>query len=211
LKVNAIYVLSFFAAVMLCGCTLITPSGSLQRPTGSAMQDDYRTAADTWTREGRIYEGLDVKLIAAATYMSPQFRKAFAAEYARRYQLTELEKVNFIKDQENAGTVYDDFIFAAYVPEKEWDDFYKKNSIWKIYITTDNIEQIKPIEIRKLDKHDAKTGYFYSFVTPWRSIYRLRFPKLPAGDGPQDLPDAIKLVITSVLGSAEMVWGSENL
>jgi len=199
---------------MLCGCSLITPTEPLRQPQESAMEADYRTAADAWTREGRIYEGLDVRLIAAATYMSSQFRNAFAAEYARRYQLTELERVNFAKDQENAAALYDDFIFAAYVPEKEWDDFYKKNSIWKIYITRDNIEQIKPIEIRKLDKRDAKTGYFYSFVTPWRSIYRLRFPKQPAGEGnktPQDSPDSLKLVITSVLGSAEMVWGFENL
>ena len=195
--------------VVAHGCSAIKPSENIQQSGISESESTYRADFNAWTREGRIYDGLDVKLIAAATYMSPKFRKAFAVEYAKIYKLTELEKNKLISDQENAGAGYEDFIFAAYVPEKEWDDFYKKNSIWKIYLTRDNIEQIKPIEIRKLEKRDAKTGYFYSYVTPWKSIYRLRFPKLFSDDGekiPQEKAGSFKLVLTSVLGSTEMLW-----
>jgi hypothetical protein len=196
-------------AVMACSCSAIKPSENTKQTAAYDSKDTYQATFKLWSREGRIYDGLDVRLIAAATYMSPMFRKAFADEYARIYQLTELEKDKLISDQENAGAGYEDFIFAAYVPEKEWDDFYKKNSIWKIYLTRDNIEQVKPIEIRKLDKRDAKTGYFYSYVTPWKSIYRLRFPKLisdSGGEVQKNHTGSFKLVLTSVLGSTEMTW-----
>ena len=210
MKANAIYVLSFFIIAVLYGCTLIKPSTTDAQSDVDDSGQGYQAAFDTWTREGRIYDGLDVRLISAATYMSNQFRKAFAAEYARLYKMTELEKDKFAKDQETAEAAYEDFIFAAYVPEKQWDDFYKKNSIWKIYITRGDTEQIQPVEIRKLDKRDAKTGYFYSFVTPWKSIYRIRFPKLFAADDTKTLhenaPRSFKLVVTSVLGSVEMAW-----
>jgi hypothetical protein len=193
---------------MIHSCSAGKPSEKANQSGVFDSENAYQAAFEAWTREGRIYDDLDVRLISAATYLSPKFRKAFADEYAQIYKLTELEKNKFITDQENAGAGYDDFIFAAYVPEKEWDDFYKKNSIWKIYVTRDNIEQIKPIEVRKLDKRDAKTGYFYSYVTPWKSIYRLRFPKLFPDDKktPKDTAGSFKLVLTSVLGSTEMTW-----
>ncbi len=209
MKGRTIIVLLCFTAVMVHGCNVFKPSANVRQSGVSEPESTYQAAFRSWTREGRIYDGLDVKLISAATYLSPKFRKAFAVEYAKIYKLTELEKNKFITDQENAGSGYEDFIFAAYVPEKEWDDFYKKNSIWKIFITRDNIKQIKPIEIRKLDKRDAKTGYFYPYVTPWKSIYRLRFPKLLAEDEkktPRDETDSLKLVLTSVLGSTEIIW-----
>jgi hypothetical protein len=194
---------------MACGCGAIQPDENMKRSAIDEPKSVYQENFKAWTREGRIYDGLDVRLIAAATYMSSKFRKAFSEEYARIYKLTELEKDKLISDQENAGAGYEDFIFAAYVPEKTWDDFHKKDSIWKIYLSRDDIEQIKPIEIRKLDKRDAKTGYFYSYVTPWKSIYRLRFPKLISdqrGDTQQNKTGSFKLVLTSVLGSTEMIW-----
>jgi hypothetical protein len=194
---------------MIHGCSAGRPAEKPNQPGGFESANGYQAAFSAWTREGRIYDGLDVRLIFGATYMAPKFRKEFAAEYARIYRQTEVEKTKFITDQENAAAGYEDFIFAAYVPEKEWDDFYKKNSIWKIYITRDDIEQIKPIEVRKLDKRDAKTGYFYSYVTPWKSIYRLRFPKVFRDDEtnvPPEKTASFKLVLTSVLGSAEMIW-----
>jgi hypothetical protein len=208
-KLNAICALLCVLAAMIFGCSLIKPSENIKQSALNESESTYREAFNLWSREGRIYDGLDVRLIAAATYMSPKFRKAFADEYARIYRLPEPEKNKLIADQKNAGAGYEDFIFAAYVPEKEWDDFYKKNSIWKMYLSRDDIEQVKPIEIRKLDKRDAKTGYFYSYLTPWKSIYRLRFPKLisdKGGDVQQHKTGSFKLVMTSVLGSTEMIW-----
>ena len=212
MKVGRATIILFWAVGVMAGCALNAATPSAPTAQREESGSTYRAVFDHWTREGRIYDGLDVKLISAATYLSDAFRLAFATEYALRYRMTDLEKEKLIQDQKDAAAAYEDFIFAAYVPEKAWDDFDKKNSIWKIFITTDRGNQIKPIEIRKLDKRDAKTAYFYAYVTPWKSIYRLRFPKLTAADYSGTAGagfDSFKLVVTSVLGSAEMAWRSK--
>ena len=69
---------------------------------------------------------------------------------------------------------------------------------------------VKPIEIRRIKNVDAVITHFYPYVSPWDVVYRLRFPKtIPGTHDPviSNETAPFKLVITSVRGSAEMVWG----
>ncbi len=169
----------------------------------------YRDVFDTWTKEGRIYDGLSTKLISKATFKSAVFRQAYAQEYARLYKLEASEYDKLLSDQQKAATEYHDFVIAAYVPEKNWDDFSKEASTWKIYITRDDVEQIRPLEIRKLKRKDPIMAYFYPYVTTWKSIYQVRFPTNDPKTGAQlldDSHDAVTLVMTSVHGSVEFKW-----
>ncbi len=67
-------------------------------------------------------------------------------------------------------------VIVVYVPQKNWDDFSRNKSMWKIYITRNGEEQIASLEIRKLKKKDPKLAYFYPYTTTWNSIYQARFP-----------------------------------
>jgi hypothetical protein len=81
--------------------------------------------------------------------------------------------------------------------------------MWKIYITRDDVEQIRPLGIRKLKNKDPILDYFYPYVTTWKSIYQVRFPTLDPETGSQlmdDSHDAVTLVMTSFLGSVEFKW-----
>ena len=135
-------------------------SGSCRAASLSQKKMLYRDVFDAWTQEGRIYHGLSTKLISKATFKSAVFREAYAAEYARLYKLEGSEYDKLVADQQKAATDYHDFVIAAYVPEKNWDDFSKETSMWKIYITRDDVEQIRPLEIRKLKKKDPIDGLF---------------------------------------------------
>ena len=136
----------------------------------------YRDVIDAWTQEGRIYDGLLTKLISKVTFKSAVFRQAYAEEYARLYKLEGPEYDKLLSDQQKEAAEYHDFVIAAYVPEKNWDDFSKETSMWKIYITRDDVEQIRPLEIRKLKKKDPIMDHFYPYMTTWKSIYHVRFP-----------------------------------
>lgn len=87
--------------------------------------------------------------------------------------------------------------------------------MWKLYLVNDQHERVVPVEVRKLKRQDAVTPHFFPYITPWKSIYTVRFPyKMPATNQPiiKDNTKEIKLVITGVLGTAEMGWelrGSE--
>lgn len=170
---------------------------------------EYTDVFDTWTREARIYEGFETKLIAKATFKSEAYRQAYTDEYTRLYKIKGLEYEKFKTDQQSAAGEYHDFVLAVFVPHKSWDTFSKEETMWKIFITRDNEQQVAPLEIRKLKKKDPVLGYFFPYVTTWKSMYHLRFPtKDPATD--MQIIDAqssgLSLVMTSVIGSAEFNW-----
>jgi len=206
---------SILATIMLTGvliasgCTGIKNQETAGQPPVSVKESVYWDVLEAWTQEGRIYDGLSTRLISKATFKSAAFRQAYSAEYARLYKLEGPEYDTLVADQQKEAVDYNDFVFAAYVPEKHWDDFSKETSMWKIYITRDNGEQIRPLEIRKLKRKDPITDYFYPYITTWKSIYHVRFPMFNPKTGSQlmdDPYDTVTLVMTSVIGSVEFNW-----
>jgi hypothetical protein len=196
-------------ALIVSGCTGMKSQGTTGQPPVSEKKVVYRDVLEAWTQEDRIYDGLSTKLISKVTFKSAAFRQAYATEYARLYKLEGPEYDKLVVDQQKEAADYLDFVIAAYVPEKHWDDFSKETSMWKIYITRDNGEQIRHLEIRKLKKKDPVRDYFYPYMTTWKSIYLVRFPTLDPKTGNQlmdDPYDAVTLVMTSVLGSVEFKW-----
>lgn len=208
LKIFSIKIFPVIIVITLCtGCRAFNPIERLKESYDPYHDGQYK--ATDWCREARIYRGLDVELIATATFKSSKFRNAYSNEYARAYKLTDSEKTKLLKDQKNAALAYNDFLLAAYVPDKKLNDFHKKDSIWKIYLTVGKGGLTAPLEIRKIKKVDAVTTHFFPYITPWKSVYLVRFPAISPAAGKDLIDDGsenIKLIITSVLGSAEMVW-----
>ena len=210
LKYYKIFLAIIFITLCL-GCRVFEPVERLQESYDPYHGGEYKAALTDWSREARIYRGLGVELIATATFKSSKFRDAYSNEYARTYKLTGSKKTKLLKDQKNAALAYNDFLFAAYVPDKKHNDFHKKDSIWKIYLTVGKGGLITPLEIRKIKKVDAVTIHFFPYITPWKSVYLVRFPATSPQAGKAVVNGGaanIKLIITSVLGSAEMVWGN---
>lgn len=195
--------------VTLFGCVGITNQETTGQPSGSGKKMIYRDAMDAWTQEGRIYDGVITRLISNVTFKSAAFRQAYTEEYSRLYNLAGVDYDNLVMQEQKEAADYHDFFMAAYVPEKKWDDFSKETSMWKIYITRDHVEQIRPLEIRRLKKKDPKIDYFYPYISTWKSIYHIRFPGIDPKTGNQIMGepyDAFTLVMTSVIGSVEFKW-----
>jgi len=209
-KIFSVKIFPAIIVIILClGCRAFEPVERLKESYDPYHGGQYKAALTNWSREARIYRGLDVELIATATFKSSKFRDAYSNEYARAYKLTGSEKTKVLKDQKNAVLAYNDFLLAAYVPDKKLNDFHKKDSIWKIYLTAGKGGLTAPLEIRKIKKVDAVTIHFFPYITPWKSVYLVRFPAISPAAGKALIDgdaENIKLIITSVLGSAEMVW-----
>ena len=191
-------------AVIGCG-----PAGRLVESAEPYRTNDYQQAFERWTREARIYRGFDVELIVSATFKSSDYRRAYAKEYTKAYLLSDKEGVKFEKDQLAAAEEFHDFVMATFIPDDRWNDFEKKDSTWKIYLTNEQNKRISPVEIRKLNGKDPRIEQFFPYVSPWREVYAVRFPAKPPGHH-EDLigPDArsMTLTITGVRGTCDMVW-----
>ncbi|MDL1967257.1 MAG: hypothetical protein LWW97_01580 [Deltaproteobacteria bacterium] len=193
------------------GCQIVASVKRIETSSDPYQGSAYKAVLMKWTNEARIYRGLDLELMTSATFKSPEFREAYANEYVRTYNLSGEEKEKLIKDQKQASLIYNDFIMSAYVPDKKWNDFNKKDSIWKIYLNAGNETKIIPIEIRKIKKIDAVLTHFFPYINTWESIYFVRFPVKVRGTDKNIIDDTcsnIKIIITSVLGTTEMVWNN---
>lgn len=210
LRIFSIKIFPVIIVITFClGCRAFEPVERLKESYDPYHGGQYKASLTDWSREARIYRGLGVELIATATFKSSKFRDAYSNEYARTYKLTGSEKTKLLKDQKNAALAYNDFLLAAYVPDKKLNDFNKKDSIWKIYLTAGKGGLIAPLEIRKIKKVDAVITHFFPYITPWKSVYLVRFPAISPAAGKSMIDggaEHIKLIITGVLGSAEMVW-----
>ena len=78
----------FFAASLLlftANCTKVSKFVESAEPYHT---ETYKRVCDRWSREVRIHRGLEVLLIASATFKSDEFRRAYVDEYAAAYKLT---------------------------------------------------------------------------------------------------------------------------
>ncbi|MBF0226901.1 MAG: hypothetical protein HQK76_15755 [Desulfobacterales bacterium] len=172
----------------------------------------YSESLGKWTKKIKIYNDLDTELIAEATYKSKEFRTAYNELYSKVYKLDSAEKNKIINDQIVASEISNEFILSAYIPNEKLNDFNKKDSIWKIYLCKNGDEnKIEPVEIREIRKKEEFIKFFYTYTSPWKKIYIIRFPiYYPKTEKKIIENSPFKLIITSVLGSGEMIWASEK-
>jgi hypothetical protein len=212
LRSNTTY--SAFAVIIILlasaiGCHGEKKATPAQYTPDSQASREYEAALEAWTREDRIYQGFDCRLIATATLKSVQFRRAYTEAYGVLYRLTEAEKEKFLNDQIDAAETYIEVFLAIYVPDKSWDDFSKKKSIWKLRLIQGEDNRVEPVEIRNLKRNDVVLKHFFPYVTPWKSLYLLRFPIRNPETGKALMGssvDRLTLWVSSVLGSVEMSW-----
>ena len=204
-----LFVVFLSLAMSAVGCRSGKENKPIEYTPDSQFNPEYKAVFEDWTKEDRIYKGFDCKLIAASTYKSMQFRKAYAQEYGKLYRLSPTERDKILKDQADAAATYNEFIFAAYVPDRKWDDFQKEKSTWKIDLRVDGGMRVAPVEIRKLKRNNVVLKHFFPYVTPWKSVYLLRFPAKQRDTADALVGDRsrkVMLSVSSVLGSAEMEW-----
>lgn len=203
-RINRWAALTVAASLFLAaGCTRQSAVKRFVGWEGPYEGGTYPPVFEKWTRESRIYRGLDLELLVHATYQSGNFQRAYVKEYARVYQFNETQTAALQTEQDARARRFHEFMIAAYVPDKKWDDFNRKESSWKIYLDLGDGTQI-PAESIEKKKPDAKMKHFFPYISPWKSVYRVRFPKAPsmAEEG------IIRLGITGVRGRIEMEWRS---
>ncbi|MBW1742290.1 MAG: hypothetical protein JRJ47_02510 [Deltaproteobacteria bacterium] len=192
----------------------------ITKPAAPFFTEAYEPICEAWSRNARIYRAFSAELIATATYKSKEYRRAYTDEYAEAYKLTDEAKQEFWQDQLDALTRGSEFVMASFVSIEQWDDFHRADSMWKIYLVNDQDDRVVPAEIRqfkrqgKIRRRDAVKSHFLPYDTPWKSVYTIRFPyDVPGTNRPliSEETKSVKLIITSVLGTAQMEWNFENI
>ncbi len=192
---------------LIAGASLIAAAGCGQlhdyrdifRERG--MSGEYLSALNRWSRSQIVYSQLETQAHIRATYRSPEFNRAYLAEYASIYPASP-------GDREGKGEIpaaaagFTEFICYAYIPEKSSNDFDRRGSIWSIFLIDGGGERIDPVEIKRIEPVTAVTTEFFPYINPYYgNSYRLRFPPRK-GSGTADGP--LRLVFASVIARVEL-------
>ena len=208
--------LVLLTGLLVGSCAGIDAARELHATDDPYGGSDYLAAYQTWTRETRIYRGLDLELSAAATLASASFRKAYDAEYTRHYRSESARQKAASADAPASRPAFVDFVLAVYVPDKKGNDLDQADSIWQLYLTRGDslhatADRVLPTEIRRVKKLDARWYHFYPSISPWQAVYEVRFAMSAdmrkSGIQATTPTNRYTLVITGVRGSASMHWG----
>jgi len=188
---------------------LIVLSLSACAANKGVVKPGYPEELENWTRTVKVFEGFETRLYFSATYKSPSFRESYIDRYVEGYGLGETYRSALIERETEQGAGYNEFFFTAYTPVDEWNDFEKKESIWRLYLEDDTGARLAPVSITKLDSSDAVLREFFPYFDLWSSAYIVKFPKYaPAGAEPIPGPDtaSMRLIVTGVIGKGQLEW-----
>jgi len=191
------------------GCTYVQEYIEIAR--GDAVSGKYFDTLNRYTREKTLYSEFETRIRIVATWKSRAFTDAYLSEYARIYLLTSVAREERRNILSGASSDFREFLFYAYVPDRESNDFSKADSIWKIFSTDEGGARVDPVEIRELKVGPLVTKFF-PYVKPYGKVYSVKFPTVPRSDeGDTIVQNRPTLVFTGVLGKVELKWnGSKN-
>ena len=196
----------------LLGTTLV--SGCSQKrakmANGGATSDvkpsEYASALDKWTRERKVYQSLETRLLVNATYKSGAFRDAWVDENARRQVLSDADRDELKRREHDAADNYHEFFFAAYTQETRWNDFSRRDSIWRLRLFDDKGGSVEPLVVTRVKQDDPIVRAFYPYFTLWGRGYVVKFPRAGLAEDSKSL----RLQMTSAVGAAELEYPREG-
>jgi hypothetical protein len=177
------------------------------------VSTDYESVLRRWTRDAQLTKvsELDNVLTVTATYESWDFRWAYVVRYAEDYRLT-IEQRHALLERSLAETRDShQFYVALYAQKHKWNDLVAKEPAWIVRLIDDEGSETAPTEIEPVKRPGAIELTYYPYTSPWRSAFRLKFPKVRPDGRPTISAQArwFGLRFAGAQGNDELVWELE--
>jgi hypothetical protein len=190
---------SLFAAALaalLAGCV------SFPNPLPRADEGDWGRERARWTRHGELYDRLDTRAFANATFLSGEARLARAERIAAWRAMTPAERAAQIATDRADGEAYDEFFLTFFTPEKNENDLALKHSVWRVALVLPDGE-VLPDQVEELPV-DPTLRTLYPFIGDFDTLYRMRFVRFPGR--PPLSSQAFTLRIAGPSGRLDLAW-----
>jgi len=169
-------------------------------------QDDTVQIVNRLVRTGKIYRNLDTVFVGDLLWHTPALKKAYINEMLKKGRMEQSEYKQKKAEIEETAPKELEFMGALYVAKEKWADFTSPDSIWKLRLVDRNGNLVAPVSIEKIDKKDFPDIEIYSFITSWKTIYRIKFAKTKNLEG----MDTYTIRLFSILGDTEFIWKTDK-
>ncbi|MBW2630472.1 MAG: hypothetical protein JRC90_01695 [Deltaproteobacteria bacterium] len=197
-------VLIMFFLVGIFGCSHVKEY--IEIAGDDTISGEYFDTLNKYTREKTVYCEFETSIRIVATWKSREFMDAYLSEYSRLYLLTAADKEQRRDILSDTSSDLREFLFYAYIPDRESNDFSKPDSVWRVFSSGEGGKRLEPLDIREIDSTPLVTKFF-PYVKPYGKFYSVKFPKSPSSDKSDTVAeDGSELVFTGVLGKMELKW-----
>ncbi len=187
-----------------------TPEVGLDEGPREYVGSDYETLLKAWTRSEQLttVNAMDNVLTVTATYESWDFRWAYTVRYAEDYRLTVDQRHSLLERSLAETREAHEFYVALYAEKHKWNDLKAAEPAWIVRLTDDEGTETAPSDIQTIKKPGAIELTYFPYTTPWRSAFRITFPKVRADGRPTISPAArwFGLRFAGAQGNQELIW-----
>jgi len=193
---------------LVSGCR--PPPVSLGQGAREYVAGDYERVLDRWTRTEQLIVAAepDNVLTATATFDSWDFRWAYVVRYAEDYRLTvDQRRALLARSLAEVGKMHQ-FYVALYASRRPYADLAAEKPAWIIRLIDDRGDETAPSEIEHIRKPGAIERTYYPYSTPWRTVFRVRFPVARTDGRPTISASAqwFGLRFAGAQGNTQLVW-----
>jgi hypothetical protein len=196
------------SSVLLPACG--TPAVGMNEGPREYVGSDYETVLKAWTRSEQLttVNAMDNVLTVTATYESWDFRWAYTVRYAEDYRLTIDQRHSLLERSLAETHEAHEFYVALYAEKHKWNDLKAAEPAWIVRLTDDEGTETAPSDIQTIKKPGAIELTYFPYTTPWRSAFRITFPKVRADGRPTISPAArwFGLRFAGAQGNEELIW-----
>ncbi len=176
--------LSLPAAAAALAAGLLACSGSLaevvaKNPVPGIREGDWEATRNKATRRFKLSDRFEHRATVTATYLGEPERRAKVDRLAAWLGWTEQEKAQHLKQELDEAARYDEFFVALYTANTRDNDLDSKTSVWRLSIQVDGGEVVTQ-DARAMNNTATLAGLF-PYVSPFDSLYRVRFNKVAGG------------------------------
>jgi hypothetical protein len=196
-------------AASACGSVPRVGEAGPTVPVASA-EKEYERTLERYTDHEEIYDLFNTRLFTAITYQSWPFREARVQRLAIfQVQPKELVERNLAAERA-AFESFHEFFFGVHAASYRFDDFDRRNSIWRIALVTEAGETT-PISVERIGRSDLNLRAIYPYLDEFWVAYRIRFARITPTGAPVIPPGSgrFMLRLASTLGRAEFHFPAE--
>jgi hypothetical protein len=197
----------------LAGCAPPPEPVSLAHGDRNYSARDFEAVQARWSRGANLMDTPDMeqKLRVDATFLSWDFRWAHAVRHAADMRLSAAEAGQGLQTALQAADREHEFFVALETQTVRWGELDRPSSAWRVRLIDDQGREVAPARIERVRRLSAGDHVAFPYVTPWRQLYRLHFPReATVGETPYEVlgPGTrfFLLRFAGPLGTVDLRW-----
>jgi hypothetical protein len=188
------------ALLALAGCPY-HPRAPLPRP----REGEWALERDRLTRRAILYDGLQHRATATATFLSPELRIARARRLAQWLDWTPEELQRRLAQERADAEAGEEIVLALFTAEPKENDLDAPRSIWRVALKV-GTEDLLATRVTAIQV-DATVAELFPYVGPFDVVYRVLLPHSPSGP----IADrAFVVQLASALGKIDLDFGAAS-